>query len=1114
MEKRFSIATLKKPLLIMKLTLMMAVFCTLQATAGLNAQNVTIRVTDTEISKVLNSIEKQGVYRFLFNSRLRDLKQKVSADFTDADINFVLQRLFTGTSLSYLKLENNLVAIRSNNPAEADITVTGKVTGDGGEAIAAASVSVKGSSKGTVTDLNGNFTISVPENATLVISAIGYNTVEVKVDNQTAINVKLEQATKKMDEVVVIGYGTASKRDLTGSIVKVSGKDVADKPNPNPISSLQGRVAGLYVVNNGTPGQSPDIRIRGTISIGSVNPLYVVDGIFNDNIDFINPNDIESIEILKDPSSLAIFGVRGAAGVILITTKKAKAGQININFNTSYGTKKLVDKIDLADAAQFRELFEEEKLNLNTPIPAFDYTPWTGNTDWIDAVTRTAQFTNTNLSISASTEKNKFTMGLGYINDEGIIRHERLQKILLNISDELKLNKNIKVGFNLSGARQNLPYSNASNMLDIARKVVPIVPSGYKTFYTKNPYGIDSMNQNLYYELPSFQNSGVVNPLLQLENEWDKNISTEYRMVGSVFAEVSFLRDFTWRSTLYADMSTLNTRRYLPLYNSYDVVTNKAFAYSPQTRVSEDDNTYRKFQQDHILSYKKRFGEHSVNVNAGFTTYYFGYFGRFATVNQSATGAPIPNDKRFWYISNGFGDQASQRSSSAQNERATASGLIRLLYNYGGKYYFNASFRRDGSSQISPFNRSQNFWAVGGAWEITKENFMSNQRIFDFIKLKASMGVLGNQNTSRDYPFYPTLSTGAAAVFGNNIYVASQPRYLPDRDLRWETVNAKDIGVEISILKSKLIFEAAYFNKLTEDLLTEIPGISGTLPRLTNIGSIRNNGIELSATWNHQFSRDMTLTVSGNLTTYNNEVVELATKDFAIQNQFNRTEVGQPIGAFYGYIVEGLYQSYADKLGSPINTEFAYGPGDFKYRDVNGDGIINTKDRTFIGNPTPDFVYGSNINFTYKGFNIGVEVGGVYGNEVYRVWGGTESPFQRVNYPAFKTGRWNGEGTSNWHPILGQDHRINYEASTYGIEDGSYFRIRNLQIGYNFSPAFLAKTKVVKSLRLFANSQNLKTFKRNSGYTPEFGGSAIEFGVDRAGGAIPVVTTFGINVNF
>ncbi|HEY5772828.1 MAG TPA: SusC/RagA family TonB-linked outer membrane protein, partial [Chitinophagaceae bacterium] len=959
------------------------------------------------------------------------------------------------------------------------------------------------------------FSITVPDDAVLIFSYVGYDEKQISVSGQSTINVSLNTSAKVQDQVVVIGYGTAAKRDLTGSIVKISGKEVADRPNTNPISSLQGKVSGLSIVNSGTPGQAPDIRIRGTISIGSVTPLYVVDGVFNDNIDYINPNDIESIEILKDPSSLAIFGVRGAAGVIAVTTKKAKSGQITVNFNSSYGFKKLVDKIELADAEQFKTLFEEEKANLNTPIPPFNYTPWTANTDWIDAVTRTGNFSANNLSVSGSSERNKFTMGIGYTFDEGIIKHEKLEKILFSLNDEFRISKGIKVGFNFNGVRQDNPFYNARFMLDAARKVVPMVSSGTKNVYTKNPYGLDSMNQALYYELPSIQNSGVVNPLIELENEWDKTRSIEFRTVTSAFAEITFLKDFTWRSTVYADMSNVNTRQYNPLYNSYDVVSNSVFLASPSTSVNENDQTYKKFQQDHILTYKKKFGaSHNLTASAGFTTYYFGNFNRSASVSQSSTGSPIPDDKRFWYISNGFGDQQSQRASSSQSENSTASGLIRVLYNYQGKYYLNGSFRRDGSSQISPANRWQNFWALGAAWEMTSENFMSSQELFDFIKIKASIGVLGNQNTyGYPYPFYPGLRSGSAAVFGNNIYNAYSQAYLPDPNLKWESVHAKEIGFELAAFDNRLHVDAAYFDKVTKDLMTYIPGINGASDGLTNIGSIKNNGVELSANWVQKFSNDLSVTISGNFTTYHNEVLELATKDFAIISGYNRTVVGQPIGSFYGYIVDGIYQSYSDKLGSPVNTEFSYGPGDLKYRDVNGDGKINTADRTFIGNPTPDFAYGGTISVNFKGFDLGIDVGGVYGNEVYRNWGGTESPFQRVNYPAFKINRWHGEGTSNWDPILGQDHRINYESSTYGIEDGSYFRIRNLQLGYNFNPSSLVKYHV-KGIRLFANVQNLKTWKNNSGYTPEFGGSAISFGVDYAGGAIPLTTTFGINVSF
>ncbi|HEY9363623.1 MAG TPA: TonB-dependent receptor [Chitinophagaceae bacterium] len=997
-------------------------------------------------------------------------------------------------------------------------TVTGKIISSDGAPIAGVTVQEQGTSKGVASDASGNFSLSVSKpDATLLISSLGYETQTIALNGRSNVSITLQASSaKELDQVVVIGYGTASKRDLTGSIVKISGKEIADKPNTNPVASLQGKVAGLSIVNSGTPGKAPDIRIRGTISIGSVTPLYVVDGVFNDNIDYINPNDIESIEILKDPSSLAIFGVRGAAGVIAVTTKRAKTGQVLINLNSSAGYKQLVDKIKFANSEQFKTLYNEERANLGTTVP-FDYAPWTANTDWIDAVTRKGFFNSNNLSVSGSTDKNKFSMGIGYTTDEGIIRHEKLEKILFSMSDEFKLSKSIKVGFNFNGVRQQAPYTSEDpykNILNDARKVAPIVPSGTKTVFTKNPYGLDSGNYNLYYALPAIQNSGVENPLIRLENQWNKNENIEFRTVGSVFAEITFLKNFNFKTTYYGDISNVNKRSYTPLYAAYDAASDAPFNYTNSTSVNENDQSYKKWQQDYILNYKRSFGDHSISAVAGWTTYYFGNFNRSASVLQSITGSPIPNDKRFWYIDNGFGDASSRRSSSDQNEKSTVSALFRALYNYQGKYFINGSFRRDGSSQISPSNRFQDFWAIGAAWELTKENFMQNQNLFDYIKLKASTGVLGNQNTyGYNYPFYPGLVGGQAAVFGTNIYLANSQAYLPNPNLKWETVNAKEIGAEIAAFSNRLRFEVAYFDKITHDLMTYIPGQNGASNGLDNIGSIKNNGFEFSANWNQKFSRDFNVTVSGNLTTYKNRVLELARKGFEIADGLSLTSVGNPIGYFYGYVVEGIYQSYVDKLKSPVNTQFAYGPGDLKYKDINGDGKITPDDRTMIGNPTPDFTYGGSINFTFKGFDLGIDVGGVYGNEVYRNWGSTESPFQRVNYPAFKINRWHGAGTSDWDPILGQDHRVNYEVSTYGIEDGSYFRLRNIQLGYNL-PADVISRANIKNVRLFGNIQNAKTWKNNSGYTPEFGGTATSFGVDNAGGAIPVVTTFGLNVTF
>jgi TonB-dependent SusC/RagA subfamily outer membrane receptor len=441
-----------KVLLAMKLTALLTLLFTLNVSAnGFGQERISLKVKKTEISGVLRSIEMQTTYRFLYNDKLEDIREKVSVNVKEASVQEVLGLVLEKTRLLYQMMENNLIVIKEDPnapPRLPDVVIRGKVTGEGGTPLAGASVQVKGTTIGTTTNNEGNFTLTLANaNVTLVISSVGYDAQEISLSGRTDIAVALVTSTKVMDQVVVIGYGTATKRDLTGSIVKIAGKDVADKPNTNPVASLQSKVAGLSVVNNGTPGDAPDIRIRGTISIGSVSPLYVVDGVFNDNINYINPNDIESIEILKDPSSLAIFGVKGAAGVIAITTKKAKVGQVTVNVNSSYGFKKLVDKIGLANADQFKTLFEEEKLNLNTPIAPFDYTPWTANTDWIDAVTRTGHFNANNISVAGSTEKNRFTMGAGYTSDEGIIRHEKLEKILLSVNDEFKFNKALKIGF-------------------------------------------------------------------------------------------------------------------------------------------------------------------------------------------------------------------------------------------------------------------------------------------------------------------------------------------------------------------------------------------------------------------------------------------------------------------------------------------------------------------------------------------------------------------------------------------------------------------------------------------------------------------------------------------
>ena len=1114
----------------MKLTTALLLFTCFQVSAKVFSQTrISLNLQSVELKKALTIIERKSSYRFLYNDETVKAGTKVDVEANNSLVTDVLDKLFAN-KLSYKILANNLIVITGKDVEVQETKVSGTVKSSLGEVLPGVSVKVKGSTLGTQTDAAGNFSLTVPDNAILVFSYVGYLSQEVSVSGRTSISISLVASTQKMDEVVVIGYGVANKRDLTGSIAKVMGKDIADKPNTNPIASLQGKVAGLSVVNNGTPGAAPDIRIRGTVSIGQVHPLYVVDGIFNDNIDYLNPNDIESIEVLKDPSSLAIFGVKGATGVIAITTKKAKAGQVVVNFNTSFGAKKLTDKIKLVDANGFNTLFAEE--NANNGIATPDYSALKANTDWIDAVTRTGKFSNNNLSISGSTEKNRFSLGLGYIYDEGIIKHEKLEKMQLSFADEFKISKFIKVGVNFNASRQNNPFG-AGSVLDDARKVMPQISAQPQTFKVANPYGGDSINSSIYSGLATFlQSAGVVNPLLSVENTWNKRSNIEYRNVGSVYAELNFLKYFTFRSTFYADISNINNRTYDPLYYAYNPINNTPYLYGEKTQVKEVDDTYRKFQQDHILTFRKAFGDHNLTATAGFTSYYFGYAGRTGIAKPFTAGnaLPIPDDKRFWYITSQFNDPASTFATSDQNEYSTVSVLGRILYNYKGKYYLNASLRDDASSQIPEKNRHQRFWAVGAAWELSKEGFMQNVSQINYLKLKGSIGVLGNQSAvdpngnSLRYPFYPRLNTGITAVFGTNTYGAAQASYNPSVNLQWETVQAQEVGVEMNAFNNRLHFEANYFNRTTNNLMSYLSKSSLGVPdELTNGGSIRNWGEEFTASWNQSVSKDFSVNVGGNITFLQNKVVSIAEGTVAgyfsrsFQNNGSaesRTQPGLPIGSFFGYVVEGIYQSYADVLKSPVASAVgAYGPGDFKFKDVNGDGKITPDDRTVIGNPTPKFTYGTSVNVVYKNFNLGIDMGGVYGNQVFRTWGSLESPFQRVNYSAEKLNRWHGEGTSNWVPIISQGHRYNYNGSTYNIEDGSYFRLRNVQLGYNFGQRLISKAKI-KNLRLYLNVQNAKTWKNNLGYTAEYGGDATAFGYDNGGGAIPVVTTAGLNITF
>ncbi len=1152
---------LKKALLVMKLTFLLVFVAALQVSANVSGQErVSLNLKQVEISRVLNSIEKQGVYRFLYNSRLASIRKKVSVDVQDMTINDLLKSMFNGTDLTFKMLENNLIVVVSSSPEAQDIKITGKITGDNGEALSGVSIKIQGTSLGTTTDYNGNFTLTVPQNGKLVISYIGYESQEVPISNQSVINIKLSASRKSMDEVVVIGYGQAAKRDLTGSIVKIDGKEVADKPNTNPVASLQGKVAGLYVVNNGTPGQNPDIRIRGTGSIASIAPLYVVDGVFTYDISFVNPNDIESMEVLKDPSSLAIFGNQGANGVIIITTKRAKAGQSVFTLSTSTGVKQLVNPIKLANASQFNTLFAEENANNGVTNDGYLTAPgMQNNTDWIKAVTQKGIISANNLSIASSTENNKFNLSLGYTLDQGIVLKEQLERFTASLSDEAKINKWLKVGVNITVMRENLPY-NATGELNSAREVMPQISASTKKFSVPNLYGSDTIAQNLYSTTdPALQNSGVQNPLLDIYSHYNTNIDVLYRYVGNLYVDLNLMKHLTFHSAVYGDFSNENNRQYTGLYYGYDPVLNVPVSQVQSTILKQGLTDTKNTQTDNILTYKNNFGEHNLTVIAGATTYSHQISYDQTWVVSTDNSQPIPNDKRFWYPSawpyTAVSNDPNQTFSYHYQPNWTVGFFGRALYNYDQKYYLNASIRRDGSSSFLPANQWGTYWTLGAAWELTRENFMSNQKFFDFLKIKGSAGTLGDQAvpTGVYYPSYPGVNSSGITVWPNptggfNFNNTYGKAYIASPNLKWENVHQYEVGFEFEAFQRRLHVEATYFNRKTFGAmgLYLIAGVN----QLENLVDIQNTGQEIAASWNQVFNRELSVNISGNITFIQNKVLSFTDPSFTYidatsQNngeQDSRTIAGQPVGEFYGYVVKGVFQSYAQILASPVQSSLGQvRPGDLIYADLTGangkpDGVVDSKDRTYIGNPTPKFTYGGSINVNYKAFNLGVDIGGVWGNKIFRAWGSLEAPYVRANYAAFQLDAWHGPGTSNWTPLLSTGDRVNYVGSTYSIENGSYARIRNLQIGYTVPSHVFSKSSVVKATRVYINVQNLITWKNNSGYTAEFGGfqqystlqsgntvggasiafppNPLQFSIDQGGGAIPRIITGGVSITF
>ena len=1085
---------LKKPFMIMKLTLILVIFSTFQSIAGANAQTITINANNKEISQVLTAIEKQGDYRFLFNSRLKDLKQKVSVTFTNALIKDVLQKLFAGTSLTYLEMENNLVAIRSINSDVAAIAVSGKITNTDGVAIPGATVRVKNSTAGTASSNDGSYSLTVPDDAILVFSSVGYEDQEINVNGRSTIDVSLKSSVQLIDQVVVIGYGTARKKDLTGSVASVTGAELAKQPVLTATQAVQGKVAGVQVISSGDPNALPIIRIRGTgTMLGGANPLYVVDGVINDDIRNINSADIVSFDILKDASATAIYGMRAANGVILITTKKGKPGKMLINYDATVGIKEASNLVNMAGANQYANYANEASIYYGSgdSLVTQAILQKGGNTDWYDEILKKGFFQNHNLSLSGGSDKINYFFSAGYLSDEGIIRTNNFERFTIRNNNDYKISSKFKI----------------STLLSYSRSDVRNVDLGaFNVAYRAAPYVI--AKQNGLYGNTSLSNN-VGNPLL--DQDKNNNSGKGDRFQGNLVAELKPLTWLTLRSSFGVDKNNFRSVSYGYKYANAGpdnvFLTSGSNQLRNKSSLSIAESQGNRWVWDNTATVAKKVGDHNFNFLVGTTSE------EIKVVGLGGTRVDVPEDKDQWYLNAGSTIGATNFNDGDKSTRN--SYLARLNYNYKDKYFLTATGRYDGTSRFPSANRWGFFPSVGAGWAISSEQFMDNQKIFNNLKLRASYGQVGNDGIPSNA--FIALATSNLPYFFNGAEVINfRLEQLFDPQIHWEVTTEVNVGLDFSMLKSRLSGSVDVYDRKTTDALVSIliPTSLGDDEYITNAASFSNKGVELSLDWRDNLNNDWKYNIGGNVAFNNNKIDNLnggqALPRGGVGGQGNTTlsDNGQPIGSFYLWEADGIFQTAAEIAAS---AQPGAKPGDLKYRDVDGNKIIDAKDKRFQGSYQPKVTYGINGGLTYKAIDLSVGGYGTGGGKIYNGKKAARGDFNDNIETEVANNRWTPNNTNTNIPRATLNE---LPASTYFLEKGDFFRINNLTVGYTLPIKTLSAIKM-QSLRVYAAVQNLATFTNYSGFTPEISSnSTLAGGIESS--IYPTTRTFafGVNVGF
>lgn len=1044
---------------------------------------------------------------FIYNNQV-DINKITSVKVKNEAVAQVLDKILSGTGINY-ELEGTHIiltteAIKDLHAQQQAKTVTGTVTDVSGEPIIGANIRIKGTTTGTITDIDGNFSIEAEPQSVIEVSYIGYLTQETVINNQKSIRFLLKEDTKTLDEVVVIGYGVQKKADLTGSVANINTEKLNTQSNANIGQALQGKIAGVDIVSQGgAPGSGTRIMVRGIGTLNNASPLYIVDGMYMNSIDHINPNDIASIDVLKDASSAAIYGSRAANGVIIVTTKEGSntEGKPIIDLSVNLGISTASKFLDMLDAKGWAEVTTIARQAIGKP--ALDMATDLANkpdNDWQDIMFRPALMQNYNLSVKGGGKYSTYYTGLGYFNQDGIVKGTNYQRYNIQSKNDYKR------GIFSAGTNLIISFSHDKPLHQELRggmigTILQSVPTLEKYDDTREGgYG------GTYGDVVN-----IPHPLAIIDDNIMDRYNENVKIFANLYAQIELFKGLKYKLNLTPDFSFERYKNYL---NKYDF----GLATNSITQLTERQRRRRNILVENLLTFDRTFGEHKISALAGYTY----QDSRFRHIQAYGEGLPQGLEE--------IDAATTNRSNEGNSWRSVLTSILgRVFYSYQNKYLFTATIRRDGSSKFGKNNRYGYFPSFSLGWNVAEEKFMENVHWLDQLKLRGGYGVLGNQEID-NYQYSSTITTGINYPDGNGgLLQGAFPKNFANPDIKWEETAMTNVGIDFMAFNNRLSLTADYYVKNTKDILLTVPipiSSGGANDPIRNAGKIRNNGFEFNLGWMDQPNPDISYGINLIGSFNKNKVIAMGSESGSIKggstNQnitTSETKAGYPIGGYWLISTAGYFNSQEEvdayaKDGKKIQP--AAEPGDIKFVDANNDGVINDDDRVFQGSPFPDFTFALNGNMRYKNFDLSIGLQGVLGNKIYNATRQTlEDVTKGSNFLASCLDYWTPENKNASHPRLTWDdpNRNTRAESDRYLENGSYLRLRSVQLGYTFPQTWFKGA--IQHARVYINAENLFTITSYSGYSPDVNADNANYrGFDNF--IYPTNRTFmlGLNVTF